>query len=67
MSGGGPRENLRLRGALPVRMRTGWTRTLPVERKYCARAITNSCAGTSFTVRERSAWLLAIRAGNAQV
>ena len=25
--------------------------TLPVERKYCARAITNSWAGTSFTVR----------------
>jgi hypothetical protein len=24
---------------------------LPVERKYCARAITNSWAGTSFTVR----------------
>jgi hypothetical protein len=27
------------------------TRTLPVERKYCANATTNSCAGTSFTVR----------------
>jgi len=25
-------------------------RTLPVERKYCARATTNSCAGTSLTV-----------------
>jgi hypothetical protein len=33
----------------------GWRKmavlTLPVERKYCARAITNSWAGTSFTVR----------------
>ena len=37
-----------------------------VERKYCARAITNSCAGTSFGAG-RSAWLLAIRAGNAGV
>ena len=35
--------------------------TLPVERKYCASAITNSCAGTSFTVRGAFGMLLAIR------
>lgn len=32
--------------------------TLPVERKYCASAITNSCAGTSFTVRGAFGMLL---------
>ena len=34
-----------------VRVGTSHRRTLPVERKYCASAMTNSCAGTSLTVR----------------
>ena len=34
------------------------SRTLPVDRKYCARAMTNSCAGTSLTVL--GAFLVAI-------
>ena len=41
--------------AFPPLGHRGWRKmavlTLPVERKYCARAITNSWAGTSFTVR----------------
>jgi hypothetical protein len=37
-----------------------FTRTFPVERKYCARATTNSWAGTSFTVRGAFGMIAAI-------